>query len=481
MREARLPQKRRAGQGCSLQEILALELVIRGPAGGEPCRVHLETLFFEACGDPEVKHLKDYLREKLGVPKNWQRLLAGTNELDDSELLQALFQPGAAVLELTLLRTLSDEEQRERRLIVEWLQRAPRGTSRGRSDDRAGVVIGDWGAEFDIARTHAASSSVRNGAVAVFSANHLRQLPPQVWQADSFNMLAMIGCPRLERIPPEIGQFSKLVELEFEQCPSLESLPPEVGGLVNLVRLSLHDCEGLLALPAQIGSLRGLRDLSLIGLSNLSALPAEIGSLESLQELVIAGLPGLQELPPELGQLCNLRHLGLEQLRALRNLPSQVGCLRNLWSVLIVGCGVVSLPRGLLLLFPLRNVVICGNDDNMLQVIHPAGDIFFYRSGLRRRTQRILRRRFDKGFMTDGGFDALRTVLSGNMWPPWLAINSNNEYFDEAAVALGAEAAAERLERCFPGSPRDAPLGRPQRSTRAWPLLAPPQALLSDP
>ena len=98
--------------------------------------------------------------------------------------------------------------------------------------------------------------------------------------------------------------------------------------------------------------------------------------------------------------------------------------------------------------------------------------------GLHRRTQRILRRRFDKGFMTDGGFDALRTVLSGNMWPPWLAINSNNEYFDEAAVALGAEAAAERLERCFPGSPRDAPLGRPQRSTRDWPQLAPPPVMM---
>ena len=68
MREARLPQKRRAGQGCSLQEILALELVIRGPAGGELCRVHMETLFVEACGDPDVRDLKDYLRERLGVP-----------------------------------------------------------------------------------------------------------------------------------------------------------------------------------------------------------------------------------------------------------------------------------------------------------------------------------------------------------------------------------------------------------------------------
>ena len=200
MREARLPQKRRAGQGCSLQEILALELVIRGPAGGELCRVHMETLFVEACGDPDVRDLKDYLRERLGVPVDWQRLLAGTRELHDSELLhlQPLAQPGAAVLELTLLRTLSDEEQRERRFIVEWLQRAPRGTIRGRSDDRAGVVIGDWGAEFDIYRTHAAHSSIRNGAVAFFSAYHLRQLPPEVGQADSFNMLAMICCPRLE-------------------------------------------------------------------------------------------------------------------------------------------------------------------------------------------------------------------------------------------------------------------------------------------
>ena len=463
MREAQLPQKRRAGPGCSLPDIMASELVVRHPTGEEICRVNVEANVAwsdQSVVTADVLHLKRFLRERLGVPVDWQRLLVDTRELDNNQRLVELAPPGAAALELTLLKTLSDQEARERMLIVEWLRWASQGQIRGRSDDRAGVVIGEGGDANNIFRKHEATSWIQPGALVRLTADYLRELPPDVWQADFFNRLAILGCPLLERIPPEMGQFSKLVELEFADCPRLRALPREVGHLVDLERLSLHDCHDFPSLPAEIGSLHKLRDLSLIELSSLRSLPAEIGSLTSLQELVMAGLPWLRELPPELGQLRNLRHLGLEQCAALRTLPQEAGCLHNLWSVLVVGCGVKSLPRNLLLLLPLRNVVIFDNDPEMLQVIHPRGCAFAYRYGLHRKTRRVLRNG-PVVHMSASGFDALRMVLSGNLWPPWRASSTTGVYFDIEAVALGEEAAASRLELRFPGSPGDAPLGRP--------------------
>ena len=447
---------------------MASEFVVKDTGGNELCRPTVEAnvegdaAYF---GEHNVLDLKFVLRERLGVPVDWQRLLVGTRELGHNERLAELAPPGAGALEVTLVKTLSDQEARERMSIVTWLRWASQLQIRCRSGDRAGVVIGEGADANNIFRRHRATSSIQSGALVRLEADYLRELPPEVWQADFFNRLAILGCPLLERIPPEMGQFSKLVELEFVDCPRLRALPREVGHLVDLERLSLHDCHDFYTLPAEIGSLHNLRDLSLIELAPFCRLPAEIRSLTSLQELVMAGLPWLRQLPPELGQLRNLRHLGLEQCAGLRTLPQEVGCLHNLWSVLVVGCGVRSLPRNLLLLLPLRNVVILDNSPDMLSVIHPRGCAFTYRYGLHNKSRSVFNflslSHGNRLFMSDSGFDALRMVLSGNLWPPWRATLTTGEYFDIDAVALGEEAAASRLELRFPGSPGDAPLGRP--------------------
>ena len=107
--QAQRPLKRRAIQR-------APEILIRGPSGNELCRFPAESdpeardLRHSRTVDADVRDLKLFLRERLGVPVDWQRLMVGTRVLNNPELLADVAQPGTGALELTLLKTLSNQE-----------------------------------------------------------------------------------------------------------------------------------------------------------------------------------------------------------------------------------------------------------------------------------------------------------------------------------------------------------------------------------
>ncbi|XP_078165025.1 putative disease resistance protein RGA1 [Carex rostrata] len=109
-----------------------------------------------------------------------------------------------------------------------------------------------------------------------------------------------IGGQLFEMLPESISSLYNLRSLTL--CTSnLVELPNNIGNLVSLEMLSFYCCFDLKKLPASLCQLKALRELYLTGCFLVEELPSDMGSLTNLQTLSISQT-GISYLPPSLSK-----------------------------------------------------------------------------------------------------------------------------------------------------------------------------------
>lgn len=119
------------------------------------------------------------------------------------------------------------------------------------------------------------------------SGNHLRNIPPQIFELTNLKFL-YLGANQISQLPPAVCRLQRLQFL-YLGGNALTEIPDEVGRLQNLEALNL--CENQLSsLPSSISQLTNLRSLALHN-NRLTTLPPEIVTLRSLHELSLRENP----------------------------------------------------------------------------------------------------------------------------------------------------------------------------------------------
>ncbi|XP_031407789.1 putative disease resistance protein RGA4 isoform X3 [Punica granatum] len=109
-------------------------------------------------------------------------------------------------------------------------------------------------------------------------------------------------------------------------------------------------------------SLRALR----IGGAGIKEISPSIGKLKHLRSLDLSENHELRYLPDSIRELCNLESLNLTKCRGLKGLPSGITELVNLRHLMIEGCGMSHMPRGIGKMTSLQrlNVFVVGGEWN---------------------------------------------------------------------------------------------------------------------
>uniref|UniRef100_A0A7N2MVU1 ADP-ribosyl cyclase/cyclic ADP-ribose hydrolase n=1 Tax=Quercus lobata TaxID=97700 RepID=A0A7N2MVU1_QUELO len=146
---------------------------------------------------------------------------------------------------------------------------------------------------------------------------HLESLPHKI-NLESLKVFILSGCSKLTKFPEVVGNMSCLSELYLNET-AIKDLPLSVELLTGLIKLDLRDCKNLSSLPNACYSSMSLKFLTLSGCSKLDALPENLGDFEGLEELDVSGT-AIKYLPTS--HLKNLRVLSLRGCKGLSPKPS---------------------------------------------------------------------------------------------------------------------------------------------------------------
>ena len=190
------------------------------------------------------------------------------------------------------------------------------------------------------------------------SFSNLHNVPIDISQLQSLQLLRMDGCKELEALPPTIGQLTDLTILSLRLCTSLKLLPPNLGDLEELRYMHLSGC-GLASLPQSLGGLQNLQRLDLSFCQQLEQLPQALCFLSQLTCLSVAGCEQLMSFPDALGCLCSLMTFIAAGCSRIAALPeSWPQCLEVLD---LQGCqNLVAIPKGVLGLSSLKSLYLHG-------------------------------------------------------------------------------------------------------------------------
>ncbi|KAF3961736.1 hypothetical protein CMV_013679 [Castanea mollissima] len=147
----------------------------------------------------------------------------------------------------------------------------------------------------------------------------LESLPHKI-NLESLEVFILSGCSKLKKFPEVVGNMSCLSELYLNET-AIKDLPLSVELLTGLIKLDLRDCKNLSSLPNACYSSMSLKILTLSGCSKLDALPENLGNLEGLEELDVSGT-AIKYLPTSINHLKNLRVLSLRGCKGLSPKPS---------------------------------------------------------------------------------------------------------------------------------------------------------------
>ena len=112
-------------------------------------------------------------------------------------------------------------------------------------------------------------------------------------------------------IPSELAQLSSLELLDLGANRLSGEIPPELGGLSNLVTLWLGNNQLSGGIPPELAQLTKLESLGLWGNRLGGEIPPELGNLSNLRILSLGTNQLTGQIPPELGSLTGLEQLSL--------------------------------------------------------------------------------------------------------------------------------------------------------------------------
>nr|XP_023919275.1 TMV resistance protein N-like [Quercus suber] len=138
---------------------------------------------------------------------------------------------------------------------------------------------------------------------------------PNLSGVPKLKQLILQGCTGLSKIHPSLENLKQLIRLD------LNDLPLSVELLTGLIKLDLRGCKNLSSLPNACYSSMSLKILTLSGCSKLDALPESLGNLKGLEELDVSGT-AIKYLPTSINYLKNLRVLSLRGCKGLSPKPS---------------------------------------------------------------------------------------------------------------------------------------------------------------
>ncbi|KAJ0837140.1 putative TIR domain, P-loop containing nucleoside triphosphate hydrolase [Helianthus annuus] len=110
----------------------------------------------------------------------------------------------------------------------------------------------------------------------------------------------------VEHLPDSICMLKHLKTLLFIRCEYLKNLPKDVGQLESLEILDLQDCSSLREIPNSICKLKCLKELNLWRCARVKKLPKELGNLKCLQLLDVRRT-GITELPQSIYSVKGLK------------------------------------------------------------------------------------------------------------------------------------------------------------------------------
>ncbi|OWM80086.1 hypothetical protein CDL15_Pgr010064 [Punica granatum] len=129
--------------------------------------------------------------------------------------------------------------------------------------------------------------------------------------------------------------------------------------------LFLMDKESIDIDVLDVSCFRSLRALRIRG-AGIKEISPSIGKLKHLRSLDLSENHELRYLPDSIRELCNLESLNLTKCRGLKGLPSGITELVNLRHLMIEGCGMSHMPRGIGKMTSLQrlNVFVVGGEWN---------------------------------------------------------------------------------------------------------------------
>ncbi len=142
-------------------------------------------------------------------------------------------------------------------------------------------------------------------------------------------------------------------------------IPPEVGQLTSLELLNLSDNQLSGEIPSELGNLPDLISLELSKNQLSGEIPAELGDLSNLNWLHLHLNQLTGEIPPELGDLNSLNYLDLSNNHLSGEIPSELGDLTRLLAIHLYGNQFSGGLPDLNALTGLRHLSLGGNDLDM--------------------------------------------------------------------------------------------------------------------
>ncbi|XP_042482158.1 disease resistance protein RUN1-like [Macadamia integrifolia] len=129
--------------------------------------------------------------------------------------------------------------------------------------------------------------------------------------------------------------FPCLKRLDLSCCNSLLELPYNICQMASLQILIFNNCESFNKLPMSIGALKHLVKFLICG-TNIEELPDGVGQLEKLKELDVSHCCKLVRLPTSMGRMRSLLYLNLDYTM-IAKLPNDFSKLISSLEVLKMG------------------------------------------------------------------------------------------------------------------------------------------------
>ena len=174
------------------------------------------------------------------------------------------------------------------------------------------------------------------------------EIPAELGNLATLELLALGGNQLSGRIPAELGNLTKLRDLSLSFNNLSGEIPAGLGNLSELTVLWLESNQFTGEIPAELGKLSSLVWLWLNHNQLTGEIPAELGNLSQLERLLIGNNQLTGEIPAELDKLHRLVWLYLNHNQLTGEVPAELGSLSQLERLYIgnnqlAGCVPASL------------------------------------------------------------------------------------------------------------------------------------------
>lgn len=163
------------------------------------------------------------------------------------------------------------------------------------------------------------------------------EIPPEVGNLSSLELLALGGNQLRGPIPAELGNLTKLRVLSLHRNQLSQTIPAGLGGLTQLRWLDLYDNQLSGSIPPELGRLANLESLSLSENQLGGTIPSELGQLSRLESLGLDDNRLSGSIPAQLGNLPRLGILALDYNQLSGALPIELGRLSDLQHLWLAG------------------------------------------------------------------------------------------------------------------------------------------------